>query len=364
MRLLLGVIVVLGVNFPARAQFLNRVNIERVNGRLAGYVVDYTNNHQADRRIFSPILGMPRDLYVYLPPGYNPACAYPLVLFFHMADVDEHYFAGSKLLQAVDEMIVHGEFPPALLACPDGTYSGWNQLNAKHSLYVNGSTGRFEDHILQEVIPFLTTHYSIRPEREAHAVVGFSAGGYGAMGLAIKHRDYFGAVATLAGPLNLRYSNSDGVYSHDFNPATYRWKTCYDPREVIGVFYLGLVRVRARKFMAPVFGEGNAAVDRIVRTNPADLIFSSHLQPGELFIYVNYPGRDNFNFDAQAESFSWLAAQNGIKVTMVHDPRATHSLAYFRDNIRPAFLWVGRHLLTPTASSPPNETGVPAIESR
>jgi S-formylglutathione hydrolase FrmB len=306
---------------------------------------------------------MPRDLYVYTPPGYDPAQAYPLVLFFHMADVDEHYFTGSKLLKEVDDQIVRGEFPAAVVACPDGTFGGWNRLTARHSLYVNGSARRFEDHILQEVIPFLTTQYSIRSEREAHAVVGFSAGGYGAMGLAIKHRDYFGAVATLAAPLNLRYSNNDGVYFNDFDPATYRWKTRYDPAEVIGVFYLGILRVRARKFMAPVFGKGDTAVERIMSTNPADLIFSTDLRPGDLFMYVNYPGRDNFNFDAQAESFCWLAAQNGIEVTSVCDPRGTHSLAYFRNNIRPLFLWVGRHLLAPTAGSPPDKTAVPSLQS-
>lgn len=203
MRFSLTIIVVLVVNSPVLGQFLDRVNIDRVNCRLAGHVIDYTDNHQADQRIFSPLLGMPRDLYVYVPPGYDPARTYPVVLFFHMANVDEHYFIGSKLLEAVDDLIIRGEFPPALLACPDGTYSGWNRLNSKHSLYVNGAGGRFEDQILQEVIPFLTARYSIRPEREAHAVVGFSAGGYGAMGLAIKHRDYFGAVATLAAPLNV-----------------------------------------------------------------------------------------------------------------------------------------------------------------
>ena len=251
MRFSLVIVVILVVNLPAQAQFLNRVNIERVNCHLAGHVVDYTNNHHADRRIFSPILGMPRDLYVYVPPGYDPARAYPLILFFHMADVDEHYFIGSKLLEVVDQLIVRGELPPAVLACPDGTYSGWNRLNAKHSFYVNGSGGRFEDHILQEVIPFLITHYSIRPEREAHAVVGLSAGGYGAMGLAIKHRDYIGAVATLAAPLNLRYSNSNELYFNDFDPTTYRWKIRYDPQEIIGVFYCGLAANTSPKVHGP-----------------------------------------------------------------------------------------------------------------
>jgi len=350
-------LVMLAVIPPARAQFLDCGYLERVNRRLGGQVINYTNNHGSDRRIDSPILGMPRDLYVYLPPGYNPGCSYPLVLFFHMAIVDERYFVRSKLLSIVDELILRGEFPPAVIACPDGTYGGWNRYSTNHSLYVNGCDGRFEDHILQEVIPLLLANYSIRPEREAHAVIGASGGGYGAMSLAIEHRDFFGAVATLASPLNLRYSNANGEYFENFNPMSYRWKTRYDPNEVIGISYFGLLRLRARRFMSPVFGEGAAAAERITRTNPADKLFSTNLQPGQLAIYVNYPGRDNFNFDAQDESFQWLAASKGIDVTVVCDPGANHSLRYLRANFPSAFIWLGHHLLPPIPNSLPASTG-------
>ena len=349
MRLSITVVTVLLVVVPALAQFDNCINLEWVNGRLAGQVIDYTTNHGSDRRIFSPILGMPRDLYVYLPPGYDPGHRYPLVLFFHMADVDEHFFIGSTVLKELDDLIVCGGFPPAIVACPDGTYRGWNRFHAKDSLYVNGLGGRFQDHVLQEVVPFLTANYAIRLERQAHALVGFSAGGYGAMGLAIEHREVFGAVATLASPLNLRYSNCDRVYFEDFDPTTYRWKTTYDPKEVIGTFYAGLVRVRARRFMEPVFGRGNAVAAQIIRTNPADLISSTNLQPNELAIYVSYPGRDNFNFDAQAESFQWVANQRGIEVTAVRDRNERHRSSYFRDNQRAALIWLGQRLLPPTS---------------
>jgi S-formylglutathione hydrolase FrmB len=345
---MIAVYIVLTIVRPVRAQLLNNVSLERVNHRLAGHVVDYTNNHGCDRRIYSPILGMPRDLYVYVPPGYDPANSYSLVLFFHMADVDEHFFLGSKLLTELDDLIACGAIPPMVVACPDGTYEGWNRLNAKHSLYVNGCGGRFEDHIMQEVVPFLMSNFSIRPEREAHALLGTSAGGYGAMGLAIKHRDFFGTIATLAAPLNLRYWTCDDVYFENFNPETFRWNTRYDRNQVVGKFYAGLMKVRARRFLSPVFGEGEAAAARITQTNPADLIVTTNLQPGELAIYVNYPGRDNFNFDAQDESFEWVAAQRGIAVTLVRDPGATHSLPYIRTNSGPALIWLGQHLLPPT----------------
>ena len=106
--------------------------------------------------------------------------------------------------------------------------------------------------------------------------------------------------------------------------------------------------------MNPVFGEGDAVAGRIMRANPADLMFSSDLQPGELAIYVNYPGRDNFNFDAQAESFHWLASQRGIEVTLVRDPKAAHRLSYFRDNMRQPLSgsvsnFYHQHLVSPEA---------------
>jgi S-formylglutathione hydrolase FrmB len=357
MRLIIAVVAIWACAFPTQAQFVPSAKPEQVNRHLAGKLIAYTKNHHHDHRIFSPILGMPRDLYVYLPPEYSHACVYPLILFFHMANVDEGYFATSTLLRQVDNLILRGEFPPVVLACPDGTYEGRNRLSAKHSFYVNGLGGRFEDHIIQEVIPYLTANYSIRPEREAHAMLGFSAGAYGATALAIKHRDYIGAVATLAGPLNLRYFNTDGVYTEDFNPATYRWQTRYNPKQIVGVFYHGLLKVRARRFMTSVFAEDDRAINRIMLTNPADLIVSTDIQPGELAIYANYPGRDNFNFDAQVQSFQWLAAQKGIHVTVECDLDAGHSRSYFRANIRPAFCWLAQHLLAPTALAPQVATG-------
>jgi len=353
LRSTVPVLVWLVTAFPARAQLLNNMNVDRVNRRLSGCVVDYTNNHGNDRRIFSPILGKPRDLYVYLPPGYNPGRVYPLVLFFHVANVDEHYFVGSNLVNIIDNLIVCGEFPPTIIASPDGTHNGRNRFNTEHSLYVNGCSGRYEDHVLQELVPFLMANYSIRPEREAHALLGVSAGGYGAMSMAIEHRDLFGAVATLAAPLNLRYSNEDGKYFENFNPLTYRWKTRYDPNEVIGISGFGLLRLRAKRFMKPVFGEGDAVAHRIAQTNPADKLFTTDLQPGQLDIYINYAARDNFNFDAQDQSFQWLAAGKGITVTMVSDPKATHSLRYVRANLRPACIWLGQHILPPTPDPQP-----------
>ena len=332
---------------PAGAQVFDWVNLDHLNGKLRGRVIDYTQNHGADRRTWSPILGRPRDLYVYLPPGYDPSVAYPLILFLHGAVIDEHYLLDPFDLKALDWMMSVGEVPAAIVAAPDGMYDGRNRINSTHSLWVNGLGGRFEDHVVAEILPFLMRTYSIRPERNAHALLAVSAGGFGAMAIALKHRDLFGAVAIIGGPLNMRYDNCKGRYGDDFDPATYRERTEYDRDMIIARYYGGLRRRRVNTYLEPVYGPGPDLIAKIARDNPADLLSSTGLQPGELAIYVNYPGRDNYNFDAQDKSFAWLAAQRGIAVDLVEVPTGRHNLLYIERAEPLTFLWLGHHILPP-----------------
>ena len=202
---------------PATAQVFNLVNLDHLNRKLHGRVVDFTHNHGTDRRLHSPILGRQRDLYVYLPPGYNPSVAYPLLVYLHGAHIDEHLFLDPGPLKALDGLMSQGQLPPVVIAAPDGFYEGENTITCSHSLWVNGLGGRFEDHVVAEVVPFMMRTFSVRPERQGHALLGISAGGFGAMAIALKHRDLFGAVATVGGPLNMLYDNCEGRYLDDFD---------------------------------------------------------------------------------------------------------------------------------------------------
>ena len=352
MRPLVVVLALLAFASSAHAQVGNCRSLEKLNDRLGGQVLDYTHNHGSDRRMVSSILGIPRDLYVYLPPGYNPARAYPLLVYFHMAYLDEHWIVATDLLVQLDGMILRGEFPPAIVIYPDGMISGENKIREPHSLFVNGVNGRFEDHLLNEVLPFAFGNFSIRPERDAHALLGASGGGFGAMSIALRHRELFGSVATLAAPLNVRYWNCQGDYRADFDPATFRWREDYDPDAVIATFYLGLRQTRARTYIEPVFGSGPEVISRVIAVNPADQIARTALRSRELAIYVNYPGRDNYNFDAQDQSFAWLAGQNGVELTLECDPCARHSLRYFRANHMRAYRWLACHMLPPVDLAP------------
>ncbi len=348
-RLILTVMLFVSLSTPSFGQFLNHVSIRLTNAQLAGHVNDFTSNHGDDRRLYSPILGRKRDLYVYTPPGYDPRRSYPVIIYLHMAFVDEHYFLGTHALKKLDRMILRGEMPPVVVACADGFYNGENQINGVHSLYVNGRGGRFEDHLVHEVYPFLMQNYSIRPEREAHAILGLSGGGFGGLSIGIRHRHLFGVIATLGSPVNIRYDDlREKGPRENFHPSTYRWKEVYDPEQVYGVFYFGLRQTRAKRYIEPLFGNGPEISSIIRALNPADLLFTTNLQPGELALYCHFPGRDNWNFDAQAMSFAWLASSRGVHVELATMPLETHSLRYFENGQVDAYRWFANHLLPPS----------------
>jgi S-formylglutathione hydrolase FrmB len=196
------------------------------------------------------------------------------------------------------------------------------------------------------VLPFLLNRFSVLPNREGHAVIGVSAGGVGALNIALKHQDFFGAAVTVAGAANLRYDNVQGEYLDDFSPATYRWKTEYEPHEVIAEYAAGLVKIRAERFIGPVFGSGPGVVARVARENPADLLFRLP-PPTETPILLCYGERDQFNMDAQGASFAWLAQCRGVHVEVRYNPQWDHTPASFRPAQRHVLDWLGQWLAWP-----------------
>lgn len=85
-----------------------------------------------------------------------------------------------------------------LIVCPDGGYDSW---------YLDSpvdTTVRYDTYISKEVVGFIDYYYNTRRERSGRAIAGLSMGGHGAITLAIKHIDTFGAAGSMAGGLDLR----------------------------------------------------------------------------------------------------------------------------------------------------------------
>jgi S-formylglutathione hydrolase FrmB len=325
--LAVGLLLVVPVASAQAHDLLNRGRreLEAVNRRLHGQVVDYTHNHGADRRIWSDALGQKRDLYVYLPPGYDPAQRYPLIIALHGYAQDERAF----LKYAVDDFdhaMATGCLPPAIMVAPDGSVEGDGCKTRAGSFFLNSKAGRFEDFVMQDVWNFAMRNYSIRPEREAHVLLGVSMGGGAAFNLGIKYRDRVQVVVGIFPPVNTRYVDCHGRYMSKFDPNCQGLRTDLSRgHETISRIY-GVFPIPLKRLLDPIYDRKDpSAIDQLSRENPYEMIDAYNLKEGELSMFIGYGGRDEFNIDAQVESFLYKTKQKGLTIQVAYDPKGRHN---------------------------------------
>lgn len=183
-----------------------------------------------------------RDLYIYLPPGYSESShSYPVLLAVvgftgtggSLFNVDP---LGEDLKHRLDRLILTGKCPPVIVAAPDCfTRLGGNQ-------YINSTaTGRYEDYLIEEIIPFVKRRY-----RAARwGVFGKSSGGYGSIVLGMRHPEVFNALADHSGD-----SNFELCYLPDFPDALDRFREAGGPKKWLVKFWAHPNHQMKRNFKA------------------------------------------------------------------------------------------------------------------
>jgi len=148
-----------------------------------------------------------RDLWVYLPPGYDDdeERRYPVLWCLvgytgvgGMAVPGNHWAPG--LPARLDRMIAAGH-PPAIVAFPD-CFTRWGGSQYLNSL----ALGRYEDYVCDELVPFVDRTFRTVASGPARGVFGKSSGGYGALRLAMRRPGFFGAVACHSGDMGFALS--------------------------------------------------------------------------------------------------------------------------------------------------------------
>ena len=159
-----------------------------------------------------------RELHVYTPPGYERGTErYPVIWCLAGFTGRGRSFLNDNawtpsINERMDALIASGRAEPAILALPDCfTHLGGSQ-------YVNSTgLGRYEDYIVQELVPQVDARYRTRPSPAHRGVMGKSSGGYGSIVLGMRHPETFGAVACHSGDMGFEL-----CYKRDFGPAARR----------------------------------------------------------------------------------------------------------------------------------------------
>jgi enterochelin esterase family protein len=156
-----------------------------------------------------------RRVPIYMPPSYDGdgARRFPVVFVLtgftgrgRMLLNDNPW--SPSLDDRMDALIAAGS-PELILVMPDCfTRFGGSQ-------YVDSSaTGRYETHLVHELVPWVDAHYRTLAAREHRGIAGKSSGGFGAMRLGMLHADVFGALACHSGDMLFEY-----CYQVDFPKA-------------------------------------------------------------------------------------------------------------------------------------------------
>jgi len=137
-------------------------------------------------RYESPSLGGPAHMNVLCPPGRGP---FPVLYLLHGLGGDFDTWGRAYDLEALAAR------SRILIAMPEGG----------RSYYVNdrraGGLGRWEDAIVRDARGVIERAFHVATGRASRGIAGMSMGGYGALRLALRHPDLFGAAGCLSGSL-------------------------------------------------------------------------------------------------------------------------------------------------------------------
>lgn len=332
--------------------------LEVVRRKIRGTLVDYTFNHGKDNRMWSRNLDQRRDMYVYLPPGFDPHLKYPLMILLHGFASDEQ--TVFRLAPELDDAIVEGKLPPLIVAVPDGSMSGEPCMLTPATFFVNCEAGNFEDFVLQDVWDFMIRHYPIRPERGAHVLAGVSMGGCAAYSLGIRHREGFGVLIGVSAPVNLRWVDKQQHYFTNFDPYNWGWRQEFRMHEPVGRFLGGLMTIRVKHMLGSNFGKGEEIVEQVSMHNPIELIDRTHLRNGEVAMYLAYGGQDEFNIDAQNESFLYVCKHRGLEIGVGYKADGKHDTDTAIALLPGVFYWLAPQLAPYTTGMPVAGSSQPA----
>lgn len=146
-------------------------------------------------RVMSPAMRKTLPAIVVTPENYGQDNnRFPVVYLLHGYSGNYRDWSKKADLGAASDR--YG----ILIVCPEGGYNSW---------YLDSpvdSSSQYESWIVNDLRPWIDRQYSTLADKRYRAITGLSMGGQGALYLAIRHPDLFGAAGSMSGGVDLRFS--------------------------------------------------------------------------------------------------------------------------------------------------------------
>ena len=151
----------------------------------------------------SKTVGTRRKAVVYTPPGYSTDRKYPVLYLLHGIGGDENEWRrGGHPEVILDNLIADKKAVPMVVVMPNGRAQADDR--ASGGFGSAPAFARFEQDLLQDVIPFIESKYSVKADRESRALAGLSMGGGQSLNFGLGHLDTFAWVGGFSSAPNTK----------------------------------------------------------------------------------------------------------------------------------------------------------------
>lgn len=146
--------------------------------------------------IFSAKMNKTAKAVVIFPDNYRNDTGekYPVVYLLH--GYSDNYSTYINKIPAIKRIVNDYQF---IVVCPDGGYSSWYLDSPVDKNY------QYETYISKEVVEYIDKNYRTLASTKGRAITGHSMGGHGALYIALRHLETFGAAGSMSGGVDLNY---------------------------------------------------------------------------------------------------------------------------------------------------------------
>lgn len=234
---------------------------------------------------YSPSMKKNIRAVVIRPDNYNKINALPVVYLLH--GYSGNYADWVTKAKGVEKLADQYEM---MIVCPDGNYGSWYWDSPVDT------ASRYETYVAAELVNWIDSKYKTIKDRKGRAITGLSMGGQGALYLAFKHQDIFGAAGSMSGgvdirpfPNNWRMANLLGSYAE----YPERW----EKNTVINMLYLLTAK----------------SLSLIIDCGTEDFFYEVNKKLHEQLLYRNIP----HDYIARPGSHNWNYWANAIQYQML-----------------------------------------------
>lgn len=279
--------------------------------------------------IQSQALGVEKNFYVSLPPGYAGGQGsnrrYPVLYLFRGHEREwvhrrqDKSRRGRTVIDVYLELLARGRVGPMILVFPgissdDNRVPGLlvNFLEPQRSANEPGvGTGRFEDYFIRELMPYVDSHFRTIMQGSARAVDGFSLGGFQSIKIAAQYPDMFCSAGAFDG--TFLYSTREGT----------------------------AIRVRDRVLNNPMFDPAFGSprdLEYVVANSPANLIARGDIRAVREMQWLIQSGPE----EAEPWHSNYFRTQHLIE--LLHSRKASNGLDAVLAGATHSWHWADKHM--------------------